>query len=137
MALIEFENNSAPYINADNLNNNFTECNNIVESGSNANGKYVKYSDGTMICYNEVIMDTKNSDYLYQYKEWTFPQAFYSSPLVLVTPMDWTTYRVSTQAENASTTIVRIMLQYVNMDGTAVEYTNYCHASAIAIGKWK
>lgn len=23
----------------------------IVESGSNANGKWVKYSDGTMICY--------------------------------------------------------------------------------------
>jgi hypothetical protein len=25
--------------------------NNIVQSGSNANGSYVKYADGTMICY--------------------------------------------------------------------------------------
>lgn len=37
-------------INATNLNNNFTECNNIVASGANTNGYYVKYSDGTMIC---------------------------------------------------------------------------------------
>ena len=27
------------------------EINNIVESGNNSNGDYIKYSDGTMICY--------------------------------------------------------------------------------------
>ena len=52
MALIEFKNlpDTTTPITAENLNNNFNECNNIVESGSNANGNYIKYSDGTMIC---------------------------------------------------------------------------------------
>ena len=49
MALVEFVNNSPPYLNADNLNNNFTECNNIIDSGSNANGSYMKFNDGTLI----------------------------------------------------------------------------------------
>lgn len=52
MALIHFENNSAPYLNADNLNHNFNECFNIIGSGSNSNGNYIKFSDGTMICTN-------------------------------------------------------------------------------------
>ena len=29
----------------------------IVESGSNSNGSYIKFSDGTMICFNEVVRE--------------------------------------------------------------------------------
>ena len=58
MALIEFENSPSTNtpINADNLNNNFGECYNIIESGSNSNGNYIKFSDGTMICYGRQAM---------------------------------------------------------------------------------
>ena len=42
-------------INATNLNaiqtNAETAINSVVESGSNANGNWIKYSDGTMICH--------------------------------------------------------------------------------------
>lgn len=31
-----------------------TKLGNIIESGSNENGNYIKYTDGTMICYNTV-----------------------------------------------------------------------------------
>jgi len=53
MALIEFKDlpDATTPLTADNLNNNFIECFNIIESGSNENGNYIKYSDGTMICY--------------------------------------------------------------------------------------
>jgi hypothetical protein len=38
-----------------NVNGNIKQFNqNIVESGSNANGNYIKYYDGTMICYKSV-----------------------------------------------------------------------------------
>ena len=54
MEKINFVNNSEPYLSAENLNtmqdNIETAINGIVESGSNENGSYVKYSDGTMIC---------------------------------------------------------------------------------------
>lgn len=37
-----------------NKNNLVGAINSIVESGSNANGDYIKYSDGTMICTKKV-----------------------------------------------------------------------------------
>lgn len=41
------------------VNNNATELGNIIESGSNANGNYIKFSDGTMIC-SKIISGTTN-----------------------------------------------------------------------------
>lgn len=63
MEKINFENlpSTKTPINATNLNllqtNVETAINSIVESGSNDNGRWIKYSDGTMICYGKT---TKN-----------------------------------------------------------------------------
>ena len=35
----------------------------IIQSGSNANGSYIKYSDGIMICYGNYSFNSSNSDY--------------------------------------------------------------------------
>ena len=60
MEKINFVNGQSPYISATNLNNlqdNVENAiNGIIESGSNANGKYIKFSDGTLICYGRAIM---------------------------------------------------------------------------------
>lgn len=56
MALIEFKNkpDTSTPINAENLNHNFNELNTliteIVESGENENGRWIKWADGTLIC---------------------------------------------------------------------------------------
>lgn len=54
MEKINFVNGQSPYISATNLNNlqdNVENAiNGIIESGSNSNGSYIKFSDGTMIC---------------------------------------------------------------------------------------
>lgn len=46
--------NTETPVTAENLNSNFSELNikigSIIESGTNENGSYVKFSDGTMIC---------------------------------------------------------------------------------------
>lgn len=69
----------------------------IIESGSNANGNWIKYSDGTMICWHTVLgntfdctqsggtgryyyVDTNNSSE--NSKQWTYPQAFINVPTV-------------------------------------------------------
>lgn len=50
----------------------------IIESGSNSNGQYTKYADGTMICSHVVRMDTVlTADILGG--TWTFPMPFASS----------------------------------------------------------
>ena len=66
---IGFNNGSQPGINDTNLNqmqtniqtaistletNIDTEIGQIIESGSNSNGSYIKFSDGTMICYKHI-----------------------------------------------------------------------------------
>ena len=43
----------------------------IYENGSNANGEFVKFEDGTLVCTIESIGSTSNSDVY-----WTFPHAF-------------------------------------------------------------
>lgn len=47
----------------------------IAESGSNANGKYIKYADGTMICYAK-FSGTPSPAVSIQFITWTFPKEF-------------------------------------------------------------
>ena len=59
MNKINFVNNGQPAINDTNLNQMQTNIENainaiMVESGSNTNGSYIKFSDGTMICRKKV-----------------------------------------------------------------------------------
>jgi hypothetical protein len=59
----------------------------IIERGSNANGEFVKYADGTMICqhvFTGVNISTTSSVTNLRYGEvlWTHPAAFISLPVV-------------------------------------------------------
>lgn len=65
----------------------------IIASGSNTNGNYTKFSDGTMICYKSVtvtaainnawgsVYETSNS-----VSFGNFPETFISAPIVTVEP---------------------------------------------------
>ena len=48
----------------------------IVDSGSNANGEWVKYGNGTMICWHEVNLTHASGNSLNTV--WVFPQPFLS-----------------------------------------------------------
>ena len=145
MALVEFQNNQAPYINADNLNNNFTECNNIIESGSNANGNYVKYSDGTVVCYNTIqgnifnctqqagsgryyYIDTNNSEE--NHKNWVYPVTFLNVPAVSVAVSSSAYTMPSTGGVNRTQAVGYCVTPYAVDNITFVWHF-------IAIGKWK
>lgn len=52
---------------------------NVVERGSNANGEYVRFADGTQICtIRGLTVDTKALNYVIE-KVWTFPASFVSA----------------------------------------------------------
>lgn len=65
--------------------------NSIVESGSNTNGTYIKYADGTMICtkiINAVTSITNTWGSLYESGDvdlGDFPETFISKPIISVT----------------------------------------------------
>lgn len=61
----------------------------IVERGSSSNGEYVKYADGTQICWmartDTVAIDQSATGVFYSTSTgWTYPAAFASTPAVVV-----------------------------------------------------
>lgn len=70
-------------VNATNLNKieNELASLDVIEKGSNANGNYIKYANGLMICYNNVnlTVDITNSyegEYYANTGDITFPVSF-------------------------------------------------------------
>lgn len=49
----------------------------VIESGSNANGDYVKFADGTMICSIAVIAGSSGGA-----ATWTYPESFVGAPTI-------------------------------------------------------
>lgn len=50
----------------------------LIERGSNANGDYVRFADGTQICWKNALIDQSLAANTYLEAVWTFPAAFAS-----------------------------------------------------------
>ena len=113
----------------------------IVESGSNANGFYVKYLDGTMICsqiWGLSLTDTGNNvvqglTWYYNSRAWTFPVAFYATPMVSMSSYQnlaglGMMYSVWRDVNGATLSTVSLY----SFNAYALMST-----SGIAIGRWK
>ena len=60
----------------------------IIERGSNVNGEYVRYADGTMIC--KYLGDTNTSAIYPQTHSWnSFPSTFQDNPTILCQGISW------------------------------------------------
>ena len=96
-------------------------------SGSNANGKYIKYGDGTMICWSPVLSTTAGNS-----ATWTFPVAFIDTTTVVTG-----NFRYSALAANFIITITptttSVEFGASNTSGTLVE----SEQALVAIGKWQ
>lgn len=142
MEKINFINNQAPALNATNLNQLQTNIenaiNSVVESGSNSNGNWIKYSDGTMICWRqETVTDQAiNTAYgsLFQgARNYTYPIPFSSQPSVTCTSFQYGTGASWGTVVNVSTTTVVLR----GFDAFSRATGENCTIGYIAIGKWK
>lgn len=111
----------------------------IIESGSNTNGNYVKYADGTMICYLniEVTDQALNNSYgsLYQgSRTWTYPVEFVDNNVsVHCGQFQWGTsasWGTVVSADKTSANL-RGIDAFSRATGTATKI------QAMAIGRWK
>ena len=143
MEKINFENNKTP-ASATTMNtfqNNIENAiNSVVESGSNTNGNYVKYADGTMICHFSKGIQSgsctqEGTMYKYDFSNpFTFPVPFVDTPSVTIS----NGYASSTasaliwafQRNNTGIQLIKA-LSPSNFSNQYVAF-NY-----IAIGKWK
>ena len=115
--------------------------NSVVSRGSNTNGNYVKYADGTMICYGEKSGSTTWSDYWSFCKRspdisngaisLTFPVEFTEAPSVSVVGAHGG-YIFSANIFSVDKTTLKVML----FKPSAVSNTDYGFYWQ-AIGKWK
>lgn len=140
MEKINFVNGQSPYISATNLNNlqdNVENAiNGIIESGSNANGNYIKYADGTMICYKRVnfgnISISNPWGAFYESEELNignYAQPFIEEPRTFVMPVNtFFVERSSNMNETSFGSFYAVR---------PVSTTVYVTVDCIAIGKWK
>jgi len=121
-----------------NTNDIVSAINSIVESGSNANGNYIKYSDGTMICTKVLTITTQcNSAWgsLYESSFLSFgdtAETFTAIPTIFTYASTRSAFieglRNTTTNNFGSTWLARPVA-----DQNAEEYT----INLVAIGKWK
>lgn len=121
----------------------------IESQGSNTNGAYIRYVDGTQICWitTSVTNQAIGSPYITFYdrdsnvrgtwqgtRTWTFPAAFIARPVVSCTEFKWGTgasWGGTAGAASASLVVLRGWDNAERLTGTNVDI------SAIAIGTWK
>ena len=108
----------------------------IVESGENENGSYVKFGDGTMICYGRVALDENDGSG----KVFSFPTSFIDSNYVIF---------VTANGNASSAASGSYVVEQVRVDSSRFRAKALVHtatsinvpASVIslyyAIGRWK
>jgi len=109
----------------------------IIERGSNSNGEFVKYADGTMIChfYDEVTDQSISAAYgsLYQgTRVWTYPSSFVNIPSVSCGLGRWGTSASWSGLSSSSSvsSFLRFWDIFLRNSGTSMDI------SATAIGRW-
>lgn len=111
----------------------------VVESGSNTNGNWVKFSDGTMICWhaitvtNQAINTSYTSGHYTGNRTLTFPQTFIDVPVPLLSKFRWGTSASWVPFANCTESTIQIyaMDTVSRATGTSV-YISYA-----VIGRWK
>lgn len=134
-----YENTDIANINkvtASDMNEIKNVVNGMIESGSNNNGSWIKYSDGTMICYRKIektvaITNTYGTLYKGIFEDINFPQSFVSTPYCLA-QNNGANHIIIGQCQDVSTTKIGNLEIW-----SPIATTTYVIPVIIAIGKWK
>lgn len=111
----------------------------IVESGSNANGSWTKFADGTMICTrtmgNVLIKKVAvGSGWRSDSIDWTFPVPFSSQPDFSHSVSGG---QVNILTGNGVNGLTESLASVVAISLTDISSSANCRISLIAIGRWK
>lgn len=114
----------------------------IVERGSNANGEYVRFADGTQICFVLLTLAYVNSTRLEA--QWTFPAAFNLSPKSIVAALPYqtanymgsasalTNFNIASHQSGTSLTSIAAWVPGGGMSSGAA----IANVQATAVGRW-
>jgi len=119
------------------IDKTFAGPGNIVQANRDPLSGFIRYDNGVQICWarhdSETFGSVETSGvYKYREKYWTFPAAFASSPIVLITP--FTSERVSSASASYLSHVGCVIgiAAYSSADSFDIWY-----AHSFAIGRWK
>lgn len=106
----------------------------IVDSGSNSNGSWVKWADGTMVCYGYfesplIANQASGAIYISNPETRNFPQPFASTPVVTLSSVSswrWVDLNLTPTTTSFSYHIMR-----------AISSTSTGNVFYLAFGRWK
>ena len=110
----------------------------IIESGSNDNGSWIKYSDGTMICTKKCTANVnfsaaKGALYEGSLKVGSFPQKFASFPYVFATQRAGGEFIIEGFGSGTDMGKWPDLWMYSTTSKTGIS----CTIDVLAIGKWQ
>jgi len=108
----------------------------IIERGSNANGEFVKYADGTLICFGSAQKDLTILNTFFGGRrsgggafQFSWPSAFITNPIVTVVPDNVTCF--SALDRQSSSTTADFYVTAVESQSSSTRVVEF-HA----IGRW-
>lgn len=110
----------------------------IIERGSNANGEYIRFADGTQICTMSITVtdqaiDTPYSTLYQGVRAWAFPQTFSSPPAVSCANFKWGS-SAGWSALASNPTVSSVILRGFDVNARAAGTST--QITAFAIGRW-
>jgi|TARA_A100000172_G_scaffold27362_1_gene16099 hypothetical protein len=108
----------------------------IISKGSNSNGYYVKFADGTLICNVDKSTSAQNQGasagnfYYSTAGTWTYPLAFNAAPRVIAQVSGGHYNAISAKAFSINATTTNYITQSINSTSNAQGL------SLLAIGTW-
>lgn len=104
-----------------------------ISSGSNDNGNYIKFADGTMVCYGKILIEFNNQS-VTPAKEFNFPTSFIDNNVIV--------NLTSIGGDNAYMFIFTTISYSSKFSVIARNYSNNTitkgrEVGYIAIGRWK
>lgn len=118
-----------------------SQLSNVVESGSNSNGSYIKYSDGTMICYKTVTGTVQITEQYYGYFYHTaddkyfnlgdYAMPFIERPICSITFRGGNSQWIGAIQNQSATHVGDLHVISVTSKAAGAYY------DVIAIGRWK
>ena len=108
----------------------------IIENGTNANGTYVKFANGTLICYKHVIIASSHNSGSSFALPATYVDTNYVvtvSPSTMISTGGTASY--VTEAQSYSVSSIKLKCVYVATGGTVGDTPN-APVSYQTIGRW-
>lgn len=107
----------------------------ILEKGSNANGEYVRFADGTQLCWHEFTAELAiNTALMGGFRSldmtWTFPAAFAGVPSASAFPVSFSAFGVTSRTFGSGSSVD------FNLTSVTTQASATRRIRAFAAGRW-